>query len=229
MSDVKCECPSCGQHLAIDETASGMRAPCPSCGKDFHIPARPHALPSPNLVRLAVPMQKRQRLLGMISSSPGKYVVWFAIAALVFGGFRSCSAGGGSDRERIMHVLRADRAASLENMGSVSQSAEPAVQAAAVGRYCETMESCDLSQCPADFAVAYRRHVRAWRVMQGAVGSLPNGFWEGFLAGALNNLVTGEMDGGVGRMNHAVQSAWQDVGQTWAEVEEVGARYGAAL
>src|SRR5215471_18216527 len=55
-SDLRFECPSCGQHLAVEETAAGMRFNCRSCNQRIEIPRS--ATPPPPPVAL-VPAVKQ--------------------------------------------------------------------------------------------------------------------------------------------------------------------------
>jgi hypothetical protein len=87
----------------------------------------------------------------------------------------------------------------------------------------------DMSDCPADFRVAYRQHIRAWQGVQAEVQQLPEGFLDGIFMGALNAILRGEVDGGTSRLENNLKQATQELNRTWEEVERVGAKYGAAL
>ncbi len=51
--------------------------------------------------------------------------------------------------------------------------------AQAVDQYCDDLEKLNMSDCPADFRVAYREHMRAWREVGAAYRELPDTFTEG--------------------------------------------------
>jgi hypothetical protein len=131
-------------------------------------------------------------------------------------------------RNAILRVIRAD-----EELGSKRDSlpsnATPSQIAAEIVNYCSALERLDMSDCPADFRVAYRHHMTAWREVQGAVQQMPDGFVDGVFMGAINSLIRGEMDGGMGRMQGDLQRGLEKVQSTWFEVEKIGANYGAAL
>jgi predicted RNA-binding Zn-ribbon protein involved in translation (DUF1610 family) len=44
-SDLRFECPSCGQHLAVEEKGAGMTVNCPGCNQPVKIPSRSAAPP----------------------------------------------------------------------------------------------------------------------------------------------------------------------------------------
>ena len=46
MSDFRCSCPHCGQHIQGDEQWQGCAMPCPTCGQMLIVPPGPTALPS---------------------------------------------------------------------------------------------------------------------------------------------------------------------------------------
>jgi hypothetical protein len=135
-----------------------------------------------------------------------------------------------ADRTRsgILRVLQADRDVSKKNIGSLPKNAGTTRTAAAIGAYFTEMEKLELNDCPAEFRVAFRNHVQAWREMQAVVMQMPDGIVEGILMGAFNG-VMGELDGGQSRLNGALQQAQLRVRDTYEEVEKLGAKYGAAL
>jgi len=45
----------------------------------------------------------------------------------------------------------------------------------------------------------------------------------------LKNYFEGESDGGSGRMREDLKNAQADVDKTWDNVEQIGAKYGAAI
>ena len=131
-------------------------------------------------------------------------------------------------RQNILSVLRADERLGKQLDGSVPQGSSPSMIVTCVARYCAELESLDMSDCPADFRVAYREHMRAWRQMEGAIREIPDSFLEGVWQGFLNGL-SGESDGGASRLRGDLRNAINGVTSTWNNVEQVGAKYGAAL
>jgi hypothetical protein len=127
----------------------------------------------------------------------------------------------------IERVLRADEKLYKEGM-KLAPNAAPSHLARAIGVYCDGLDQLDMSDCPADFRVAYRQHVRAWREAQAVVKGLPEGFLQGVFMGVFNALLRGEADGGRGRLEGDLKHAMERVRTTWEEVEKTGAKYGAA-
>ena len=41
MADIRLDCPSCGEHLELDEALGGQRIKCPACNNEFTNPGRP--------------------------------------------------------------------------------------------------------------------------------------------------------------------------------------------
>jgi len=131
-------------------------------------------------------------------------------------------------KQAILRVLRADQHFAKKRE-SLPPNSTPSQIAWAVGQYCNDLERLDMADCPADFRVAYRHHMGAWREAQAAVQQLPDGFLEGVFMGAMNGLLRGESDGGTSRLEGGLKRALERVGDTWIEVEKIGAKYGAAL
>jgi hypothetical protein len=131
-------------------------------------------------------------------------------------------------KQAIERVLKAD-----EKMSSVVKNLQahtpPSQLAAAIGTYCDAAEKMESSDCPADFRVAYRQHMRAWRDAQVAVKQLPEDFLEGVFTGLLNAILRGETDGGGKRLEGDLKNAIERVRTTWEEVEKIGAKYGAIV
>jgi hypothetical protein len=139
----------------------------------------------------------------------------------------SCLAGcGGKERDAIKRVINLDKqyASSLKQLPPNSTASQ---YAWGIGRYCDAAEAMDMADCPADFVVAYRQHLRAWRAAQQAIAQLPDGLLEGLWMGFLNGL-GGEMDGGQQRLSGAVGSAQERVRVTWEEVERIAAKHDVA-
>src|SRR4051794_7649122 len=81
-------------------------------------------------------------------------------------------------KQAIVRVLRAD-----QQMGKrrelLPPNSTPSQLAWTVGQYCNDLDKLDMSDCPADFRVAYRHHIGAWRETHEAIKQLPDGFLEG--------------------------------------------------
>ncbi len=131
-------------------------------------------------------------------------------------------------RQNILRVMQADKALSGQLKNSIPQGARPSLIASRVGRYCDDLENLDMSDCPADFRVAYHEHIRAWREAGAVIKELPDSWAGGLWMGFVNGL-QGEMDGGAARMRRDVKAASEKVESTWDVVEQTGAKYGAAL
>ncbi len=112
---------------------------------------------------------------------------------------------------------------------SLPSNAAPSQVAQAIDKYCGELERVDMSDCPADFRVAYRHHIGACHEARRALEKLPDSILEGFFMGAINAALRGEMDGGTSRLEGGVNQAFGRVRETWIEVEKIGAKYGAAL
>lgn len=154
------------------------------------------------------------------------------LLAAVAGGCSAPPATQMSDAERtklyILRVMKADEQLSKKHK-ELPPSATPPQMVWAIGQYCDGLEVLYMADCPADFQVAYKQHMRAWREVQAAIKQLPDGFLEGFFMGAVNGVFRGETDGGQSRLEGSVKRAAERVRITWEEVERIGAKYGAAL
>jgi hypothetical protein len=131
-------------------------------------------------------------------------------------------------KQNITRVLKADETLAKQRDSAVPHDAPPSVIALCIEHYCDGLENVDMSDCPADFRVAYREHMRAWRQMDAAIKELPDSFMGGFLEGFVNSL-EGELDGGASRIRGDLKNASSNVEGTWSCVEQTGAKYGAAL
>lgn len=151
------------------------------------------------------------------------------VSIVLIAAVASVGPGMGGARANILAVLRADQELARERESSVPASAGPIAMAAAVGRYCDRLESLDMSGCPADFRVAFRHHIGAWREVQAALQQYPDGFLQGLLVGAVNGMLRGEQDGGQSRLEGALRTGLERVRDTWIEVEKIGAAHGAVL
>jgi hypothetical protein len=141
-------------------------------------------------------------------------------------------AGCGSSAEQtktaIERVLKADKQLADEAK-NLPPNATPSQVARRIGAYCDKLERLNKSDCPADFRVAYKHHLGAWREARDALGQLPDGFLGGLFLGVFNGLTRAEWDGGAGRLEGDLKGALQRVRTTWEEVEKVAAKYGVAL
>ena len=148
-------------------------------------------------------------------------------------GGKGPAEGGESQVQRqkrsILRVLKADAEIGKKLKSRIGSNTKPSNIASAIGVACRQMENIKLSECPADFRIAYRQHSRAWRAYQVAVQQLPDDFLEGVFVGFLNGLLRGEADGGAGRLERGLNRAQERVRITWEDVENIGAKYGAAL
>ena len=152
-------------------------------------------------------------------------------AALLTGVGCSLKSEEEKTKQAILFILREDKRiheATIEQQLRRSD-ATPSQLAQAIANYCAQAEALNLSSCPADFRVAYRHHIHAWRKVQAAVQELLDGFLEGVFIGFFNSLLRGELDGGVSRLLSNVENAEKQVEATWMEVEKIAAKYGAAL
>lgn len=131
-------------------------------------------------------------------------------------------------KNSILRVIKADLELTRQHQ-NLPPNATPSQVAWSVGQYCDRLERLDMSDCPADFRVAYKHHIRAWRDTQVALKQLPDCFLEGVFMGAMNSLLRGETDGGQRRLELGLNQALERVRITWENVETTGAKYGAAL
>jgi DNA-directed RNA polymerase subunit RPC12/RpoP len=214
-------CPTCRTGINRDETEAGTKIACPSCGQRLLIP-QPPALPSP------APQPVQKTVLGLLQPA--------ASNPTVLGVLRPSHQAPASlnqrvttpDAQAILVALQQDKHLAETTMGPGGPNAKPSEVAASIDAYCTQAEKLDLSSCPADFTVAYRQHIRAWRATQQAFAQIPDDFWKGLFVGVIN-ILHGEGDGGKARMQATLRQAQEKVQATWEEVEKIGAKYGAAL
>jgi len=133
-----------------------------------------------------------------------------------------------STKRAILIVLNEDKRLG-DTMKSADANITPSQLAERIAVYCSQAEALDLTASPADFRLAYRQHIRAWRDARGAIKELPDSVLDGIFMGAMNSLLMGEKDGGTGRIRGDVKEAIEHVRTTWEEVERIGVKYGAAL
>lgn len=160
----------------------------------------------------------------------GKNCIWATILGLVL-----LLAGSGCGRteaevhtEAILRVLLNDKALSAKLQTAIPTTTTVEARAALLDEYCRGLDEFDMSECPPDFRLAFRHHIEAWRSAASKLREMPDGFWEGVLMGAVNSL-SGEMDGGAGRLNSEMQQAQRAIKETYQEAERIAAKYGAVL
>lgn len=140
----------------------------------------------------------------------------------------SCASPEAKTKDAILRVLAADERLGKELKSSGSGTV-PSRLAEVIAVYCDKLDAIDMVDCPADFRIAYRQHIRAWRDVGAAFKQLPDSFSAGVLVGMFNSLFRHELDGGTSRLEGDLKRAAQGVRSTWEEVERIGAKYGAAL
>ena len=149
-----------------------------------------------------------------------EFILFAAILAIC-----GCS---GSERSAIERVISMDKQISDETIGAVPDDGTPSNLAFAISQYCGRAEKQDVSDCPADFQVAYKYHVRAWREAQAAVNELPDDFLSGLFMGAMNGIFRGETDGGTARLEGDLKQANEKINSTWMELEKIAAAHDIA-
>ena len=127
-------------------------------------------------------------------------------------------------KQAILFVLKEDSRFAKKKESELKRDSTPSQIANAIAGYCIQAEALDMASCPADFKVAYRQHIRAWREAQRAFQEMPDGIIESLFTGAANGFLRGETDGGYGRMSENLKRAIRNVKSTWEEVEKVGAQ-----
>ena len=129
----------------------------------------------------------------------------------------------------ILRVLKEDDRIAKETMSSVAATETPSAYAAAIQTYLMRVRDIDMSDCPADFRVAFKSHLDCWVDLRTALKAIPEDFIQGFSVGFLNSYLFGEKDGGLSRMAGNVQEASRSVKSSFREVEQIAATYGVAL
>lgn len=200
-------CPRCKQSLTIADSAANTKVRCPSCNQKTLVPTPAHLTD--------------KTMLGIDPTDKTMIGIDPASAAL--------PPEEEKVKQAILFILKEDDRFAKSTKCQPGATATPATFCLATGKYCDLVEQLDLSDCPADFRVAYRQHLRAWRETQHATSQYPDNLLTQILLGAWNGVVKGEMDGGSGRILAGIQKAMDRVHATWEEVEKIGARYGAAL
>ena len=157
-------------------------------------------------------------------------IKWLMLFVVFCGSLTGCGCQdknggltGEQDRIRaqqaaIREVIRQDKAIGEEvgqKVGVVEQywDSSPLVREIAA-----RMDAIDLSGCPQDFQIAYKRHVFAWASMAQVKASNEglNGFLKGFFTGGL---------AAIPAMSE-VESAAKQIQATWLEVQETAIKHG---
>lgn len=128
-------------------------------------------------------------------------------------------------RSAMESVLAQDKELNIRIKSHISSGSKPAD---AIATYASALKSLDMSQCPTEFREAYLRHANAWRDFALQLGKEPQGGVDAVLQGFINGL-SGEFDGGAGRLQRARDSRMEAVSSTWGEVEAITVRHGARL
>ena len=212
--------------ITNDDVANARPSPAPSYSTAT--PAAPISMPPPHS------MAGDKQTLVFVGLTAGLLLAIAGTAFLFVRNPELAGSGSSSSKETqtaaaILRVLKADKAAGERHTGSIPQNATASQVANAIATYCEAATNIDTPGCPADFKVAYRHHISAWRDVQGAFQQLPEGFLDGVLMGALNLYLQGEVDGGISRMQGAIQEGMQQVESTWHDVERIAASHDVAL
>ena len=144
-----------------------------------------------------------------------KLLPLFVPVAVVLTLTPSCSKSPGSC---ITSVL--DECAAIGKRASAYS--DPAAQANYVA---VSFQKVDVSDCPADFRVAFQSHVNAWQQSSAAFAQNTGGtaFVEGVAAG-----LTGNTDY-IGQANNRAAYATQQINATYYALTEVAAKYGARI
>lgn len=129
-----------------------------------------------------------------------------------------------SEQAAIQRILDADHELSTANVvGST-----PSEIANGVRVYVSKANALDMNECPADFKLAYRRHVKAWSRAGNAIDELPDGIVDAVFIGAINSLLRGELDGGQSRLEGGLAAADNEIRETWYAVEDIALSHGVA-
>lgn len=131
-------------------------------------------------------------------------------------------------RQAILLVLQADKDQGPQVRAALKSAPSLANAADVINKYCDDMEKLDVSRCPADFRLAFRQHIRSWRAAGAQLRMMPDGFWDGVLMGTVNTL-SGELDGGMSRLAAEMKQVDQGIADTYKEMEQIAAQYGAVL
>lgn len=136
---------------------------------------------------------------------------------------------GSRAAEAMLRVLTEDQHIADETVRAVGANAPPSAYADAILLYVSRASRMDMSDCPAEFRVAFRRHLQAWFALRETIRPLPDDAVQGFFVGLLNGYFYGERDGGMARMTANVQEAAGNVKESFGAVEEIAAKHNVAL
>ena len=249
---IGCFCPHCRAAVKGHPDSFESLANCPNCGRAVEVwcmtqpaaapapvqqPAHPNALQNhrrhglaPANVTFTCP--HCQQMLEMPQSYAGRQVECFrchGVLAVPTSGLPTNASQEQNFQRAILAVLHEDKRLADLTKNTARPKAKHSEVAWKIGQYCDLGEQLDLASCPADFRVAFRHHLRAWREVQHAVAQMPDDLLSEVVMGFINGLLRQEMDGGKGRLQANVQHAMSRVYSTWEEVEKIGAKYGGCL
>ena len=138
------------------------------------------------------------------------------LAALAFSLLIGCSK---SDGERITDILNQ---CAQNSHKAASLNSNPGAQANYIA---SSLQSMDVTKCPADFRMAFQAHSVAW---QQAVASFANdnmgtAFLEGLVAGATDDPRF------IGQAGGQAAYAAQEINRTYYTLTQIAAKYGARI
>ena len=138
------------------------------------------------------------------------------IAALALSLFIGCSK---SDGDRITDILNQ---CAQNSHKAASLNSNPGAQANYIA---SSLQSMDVTKCPADFRMAFQAHAFAW---QQAVASFANNnfgtaFLEGLAAGATDDPRF------IGQAGGQAAYAAQEINRTYYALTQIAAKYGARI
>jgi hypothetical protein len=127
----------------------------------------------------------------------------------------SCSKTPG---DSITHVLNECAKISHES----GKYGDPAAQANFIAK---SFQGIDVTDCPADFRMAYQDHINAWQESAGAYANNTGGaaFVEGLAAG-----FTGD-PGYIGQAAQQANYATQQINNSYYTLTQIAAQYGARI
>jgi hypothetical protein len=140
----------------------------------------------------------------------------FLALALVIAGLTACNRSPSAQIERVLDRCEAiGRQASNMNLDAASKAHFVAT----------SFQEIDVSGCPEDFRVAFQQHVNAWRQFQMAASNnnIVNNVVVGAVAGMTND------PSGIGQIQSDEASAQDAVNQTYYQLTEIAAEYGARV
>lgn len=167
---------------------------------------------------------------------PGRRWRWVGTAVLFIGVLsglvwviQGAGAGDPETAAAILRVLGEDDRISKETFGSLGTNESPSVYANAIAIYLARVRGVNMADCPADFRVAFKRHLDCWGDLRTAIKAFPEDALQGFAIGFMNAYFFSEKDGGLTRMAANIRQEALNVRDSFREVERIAATYGAAL